>query len=158
MAYSEGQPVRVLQESGKTTGAQRGEYFTVGDIARIADEGYLFITGRSAECIISGGVNIYPQEIDDALMSHPGVADVACVGVPHPDLGEQVKGVVQLAAGYTASDLLAQELIEFVQALLARQKWPRSIDFVDQLPRSTAGKVYRRQLRDSYWRHQDAKI
>jgi long-chain acyl-CoA synthetase len=142
----------------KTAAAQQGKYFTVGDIGRVDDEGYLFITGRSAECIISGGVNIYPQEIDDALMTHPGVADVACVGVPHPDLGEQVKGVVQLAAGYTASELLAEELIEFVQPLIARQKWPRSIDFVDELPRSTAGKVYRRQIRDSYWQDQDRKI
>jgi long-chain acyl-CoA synthetase len=142
----------------KTAEAQQGEYFTVGDIGRVDDEGYLFITGRSAECIISGGVNIYPQEIDDALMTHPGVADVACVGVPHPDLGEQVKGVVQLADGYIASELLAEELIEFAQPLIAKQKWPRSIDFVSELPRSTAGKVYRRQIRDTYWQDQDGKI
>jgi long-chain acyl-CoA synthetase len=139
----------------KTAEAQQGKYFTVGDIGRVDDEGYLFITGRSAECVISGGVNIYPQEIDDVLLTHPDVADVACVGVPHADLGEQVKAVVQLAAGAVVSDAKALQLIEFVQPLIARQKWPRSVDFVDEIPRSAAGKVYRRQLRDSYWQDQD---
>jgi long-chain acyl-CoA synthetase len=139
----------------KTAEAQQGKYFTVGDIGRVDEEGYLFITGRSAECVISGGVNIYPQEIDDVLLTHPDVADVACVGVPHADLGEQVKAVVQLATGAVASDAKALQLIEFVQPLIARQKWPRSVDFVDEIPRSAAGKVYRRQLRDSYWQDQD---
>jgi long-chain acyl-CoA synthetase len=142
----------------KTRLAQKGEYYTVGDIGWLDEDGYLFITGRSAECIISGGVNIYPQQIDDVLLGHPDVADVACVGVPHPDLREQVKAVVRLAPGVLAGESLKQELLEFVQPLLARQKWPRSIDFVDEIPRNAAGKVYRRQLRDSYWQHQDVKI
>ncbi len=142
----------------KTTNAQRDGYFTAGDIGYIDEDGYLFITGRSAETIISGGVNLYPQEIDDVLLTHPNIADVACVGVPHPDLREQVKAVVQLVDGIKASAALAEELIEFVKPHLAKQKWPRSVDFVASIPRSEAGKIYRRQLRDQYWQDQDTKI
>ncbi len=142
----------------KTEEARKGEYFTVGDIGYRDEEGWLFITGRNAECIISGGVNLYPQEIDDVLLQHPAVADVACVGVPHDDLGEQVKAVVQVAEGVSANDELAREIIAFVEPLLAKQKWPRSVDFVDVIPRSEAGKVYRRALRDSYWEGRERKI
>jgi long-chain acyl-CoA synthetase len=142
----------------KTADAQLDGYFTAGDIGYIDEDGYLFITGRSAETIISGGVNIYPQEIDDVLLQHPQVADVACVGVPHPDLGEQVKAIVQLSSGLTGNAALAEELISFCQPHLAKQKWPRSIDFVDLVERSEAGKVYRRKLRDHYWRDEEKKI
>ncbi|WP_369809136.1 hypothetical protein [Oceanicoccus sp. KOV_DT_Chl] len=103
-------------------------------------------------------MNLYPQEIDDVLLTHPNIADVACVGVPHPDLREQVKAVVQLVDGIKASAALAEELIEFVKPHLAKQKWPRSVDFVASIPRSEAGKIYRRQLRDQYWQDQDTKI
>jgi len=142
----------------KTADAQLEGYFTAGDIGYIDEDGYLFITGRSAETIISGGVNIYPQEIDDVLLQHPMVADVACVGVPHSDLGEEVKAVVQLREGESGNSALAEELIDFCQSRLAKQKWPRSVDFVDLVERSEAGKVYRRKLRDSYWQDQDRKI
>lgn len=135
----------------KTADSVRDGYFTAGDIGYLDDDGYLFITGRSAECIISGGVNLYPQEIDDVLLGHPDVADVACVGVPHPDLGEQVKAVVQLVEGVSGTPEKAAELMEYVKPQLARQKWPRSVDFVREIPRSNAGKVLRRQLRDGYW-------
>jgi long-chain acyl-CoA synthetase len=142
----------------KTREGRKGEFFTVGDIGYRDSEGWLFITGRNAECIISGGVNLYPQEIDDVLLNHPAVADVACVGVPHADLGEEIKAVVQLAAGVEPGDSLAAELIEYVQPKLAKQKWPRSVDFIDEIPRSEAGKVYRRALRDSYWEGRERKI
>ena len=142
----------------KTAEGRKGDFFTVGDIGYRDEEGWLFITGRNAECIISGGVNLYPQEIDDVLLQHPKVADVACVGVPHDDLGEEIKAVVQLVEGQQASDGLAAELIEFVQPQLAKQKWPRSVDFIDLIPRSEAGKVYRRGLRDTYWQDRDRKI
>ncbi len=142
----------------KTADAQRDGYFTAGDIGYIVEDGYVFLTGRSAETIISGGVNIYPQEIDNVLLAHPKISDVACVGVPHPDLGEEVKAVVQLLADETPSELLAREILDFCQPNLAKQKWPRSVDFVDSLPRSEAGKVYRRQLRDKYWKDHDKKI
>lgn len=142
----------------KTAESQCDGYFTAGDIGYIDDDGYMFITGRSAETIISGGVNLYPQEIDDVLLTHPNVADVACVGVPHSDLGEEIKAVVQLVVGTVACEALAEEIIAFVQPHLARQKWPRSIDFVDLVPRSEAGKVYRRKIRDSYWQGMDRKI
>jgi long-chain acyl-CoA synthetase len=142
----------------KTAAGRKGEFFTVGDIGYVDTEGWLFITGRSAECIISGGVNLYPQEIDELLLKHPAVADVACVGVPHADLGEQIKAVVQLAEGEQGTEALAAQLLEFVQPRLAQQKWPRSVDFVGEIPRSEAGKVYRRRLRDSYWQDRDMKI
>lgn len=140
----------------KTAEAQQVEgYFSAGDIGYIDADGFLFLTGRSAETIISAGVNIYPQEIDDVLIKHPAVQDVACVGVPNVDLGEEVKAVVQLVEGASAT---ADELIAHCDGSLAKQKWPRSVDFVDEIPRSEAGKVYRRALRDSYWQNQDSKL
>ena len=136
----------------KTAEAQRVEgYFSAGDIGYIDEDGFLFLTGRSAEIIISGGVNIYPQEIDNVLIEHPAIADVACVGVPNGDLGEVVKAVVCLHSSFSASDELAEQITQFGEGYIAKQKWPRSVDFVDTIPRSEAGKVLRRSLRDRYW-------
>lgn len=146
------------KDEEKTKRAIRDGYFTAGDMGYLDEEGYLFLTGRSAEVIISGGVNIYPQEIDDVLMAHPAVADVACVGVPDEDLGEVVKAVVQLVDGVGHNGAqsergmaLLEELIGRCHGRLARQKWPRSVDLVAELPRSATGKVLRTRLRDRYW-------
>jgi long-chain acyl-CoA synthetase len=102
--------------------------------------------------IVSGGVNIYPQEIEDVFVEHPSVADVAVIGVPNRDLGEEVKALVQPAPGVEANDELAQELADFCKERLARFKLPRTIDFVDELPRTPGGKLLKRELRDPYWR------
>ncbi|MDH5675476.1 MAG: AMP-binding protein [Myxococcales bacterium] len=139
------------KDEGKTESAYDGNRFTLGDHGYLDEDGYLFLTGRTSEVIISGGVNIYPAEIDAALLMHPAVADVAAVGVPNDEFGEEVKGVVMLAQGYEASEGLAKELIEFASEKLARFKRPRSIDFVEDLPRSDAGKVYRGKVRARYW-------
>jgi long-chain acyl-CoA synthetase len=135
----------------KTLSVHRGDYFTAGDIGYLDEAGYLFLTGRSAELIIAGGVNIYPQEIDDVLAQHPAVLDVACVGVPNEEWGEEVKAVIALVSTCPASLELEHELLAFAQQRLSRQKWPRSIDFVAALPRSEAGKVQRSALRQRYW-------
>ena len=146
------------KDEEKTGKVMRGDYFTAGDIGYLDDDGYLFLTGRSAEVIISGGVNIYPQEIDDVLATHPAVGDVACIGVPHEDWGEEVKAVVELRDGYSADDTLGEELLAHCESKLAKQKQPRSIDFVQRLPRSHAGKVQRRTLREQYWQGRDRQI
>lgn len=146
------------KDEEKTSSVLRGEYFTAGDIGYLDQDGYLFLTGRSAEVIISGGVNIYPQEIDDVLASHPSVGDVACVGVPNADWGEEVKAVVQLRDGFTGSVNLEAELIAHCSNQLANQKLPRSVDFVNELPRSHAGKVQRKALRDTYWEGHERQI
>jgi long-chain acyl-CoA synthetase len=101
--------------------------------------------------IVSGGVNIYPQEAENILLAHPAVRDVAVIGVPDPDMGEQVKAVVQTAAGGAAGPELASELISWCRERLAHYKCPRSIDFAAQLPRQENGKLLKRQLRDAYW-------
>ncbi len=145
-----GSAFRYHKDEEKTARSLRDGYFTAGDVGYIDEDGYLFLTGRSAEIIISGGVNIYPQEIDDTLVLHPAVSDVACVGVPDPDLGEVVKAVVKLKDSQLASDTLAAELIAYCDGKIARQKWPRSVDFCDDLPRSEAGKVLRKALRARY--------
>lgn len=142
----------------KTAAAQRDGYFTAGDIGCLDADGYLFLTGRSAETIISGGVNIYPQEIDDVLLRHEAVADVACVGVPNTEWGEEVKALVQLRPGVDGTEALAQALIAHCEAHLAKQKIPRTVEFLDTIPRSEAGKVYRRALRDRYWQNESRKI
>jgi long-chain acyl-CoA synthetase len=109
--------------------------------------------------IISGGVNIYPQEIDDVLIKHPLVTDVGCVGVPNKEWGEEVKAVIQLQADKQVDEsALEQELIEFATQHLAKQKIPRSIDFVAKLPRSEAGKVQRKAIRDEYWKDQEKAL
>ena len=125
---------------------------TTGDIGYLDEDGYLYLTDRVDFTIVAGGVNIYPQEIEDVLVEHPKVADVAVIGVPHQDLGEEVKAVVEPLAGVEADDALAQELIDFCGERLARFKVPRSVDFVAELPRTPGGKVVKREIQDSYVR------
>ena len=130
----------------------------LGDVGYLDDDGFLYLTDRESFMIISGGVNIYPQEIEDAIVMHPKVADVAVFGVPNPDTGEEVKAVVQLAEGIEATDAVAGELMEHARENLARYKVPRSIDFEDELPRLETGKLYKRILKDRYWGNHDSRI
>ena len=138
----------------KTRGSRSpdGSLCTVGDIGYVDDDGFLYLTDRASFMIISGGVNIYPQECENLLITHPKVLDAAVFGVPNEDLGEEVKAVVQLVADVAPSPALAAELIAFCAEHLARHKVPRSLDFIDELPRLPTGKLYKRILRDDYWR------
>jgi long-chain acyl-CoA synthetase len=128
-----------------------GEMSTVGDVGYLDSEGYLFITDRTSMMIISGGVNVYPQETENVLLTHPSVEDVAVIGVPHPDLGEEVRAVVQLRDGVVESADLADELVEYCRTRLSHIACPKSIDFERELPRSPTGKLLKRQVRGQYW-------
>jgi long-chain acyl-CoA synthetase len=131
---------------------------TLGDVGYLDEDGYLFMSDRKIDMIISGGVNIYPAEIEGVLVTHPAVADAAVFGIPNDEMGEEVKAAVELAEGYEPSEALAAELISHVRAHLAGYKAPRSIDFPGQLPRHPTGKLYKRMLRDPYWEGLDRKI
>jgi len=135
----------------KTSQSYRGDWFTLGDMGYFDEDGYLFLNGRNAETIISGGVNIYPQEIDAELLKHPAVVDVCTVGVPNEEWGEEVKSVVQLAPGRVGDARLAEELMAFARSRLPGFKTPRTIDFVTDLPRLPSGKIQRRLVRAPYW-------
>lgn len=135
----------------KTQSSYDGDWFTMRDMGYQDEAGYVFLTGRTSELIISGGVNIYPAEIDAVLLMHPSVADAAAVGVPNEEFGEEVRAVVQLAPGSAASEALARELMEHCRERLAHFKCPRGVDFDPALPRSEAGKVQRRVIRERYW-------
>ena len=135
-----------------------GSMSTVGDMGYLDDDGFLHLTDRSTFMIISGGVNIYPQECENLLITHPKVADAAVFGVPNEDLGEEVKAVVQPLPGLAQTPELAGELIAFCREHLAHLKCPRSIDFSDELPRLPTGKLYKRLLRDAYWAGRGSRI
>lgn len=139
------------KDDAKRQAAFQGDRYTVGDHGYFDEDGYLFLTGRSSEVIISGGVNIYPAEIDGVLLTHPAIADGATVGVPNQEFGEEVKGVVELRPGFSPSPELATAIVGYCRERLAHYKCPRSIDFIQALPRSEAGKVYRNQVRAPYW-------
>ena len=132
-------------------GRNRHGWTTLGDVGRMDEEGYLYLTDRKSFMIISGGVNIYPQEIENLIVTHPKVTDVAVIGAPHDEMGEQVVAVVQPADIELAGDALAAEITAYCRASLSGVKIPRRIDFVAELPRHATGKLYKRLLRDRYW-------
>jgi long-chain acyl-CoA synthetase len=144
-------PFEYYKDPAKTAAAHREGYFTLGDVGFLDEDGYLFLTGRTAECIISGGVNIYPQEIDNELIKHAAVEDACTIGVPNEEWGEEVKAVLTLNPGYVGTDELAKDIQAFARDHLAGFKVPRSIEFVDELPRSPAGKIQRKKVREPYW-------
>jgi long-chain acyl-CoA synthetase len=133
-------------------------YSTLGDVGYVDPDGYLYLTDRKSYMIISGGVNIYPQEAENILITHPRVEDVAVIGVPNEDFGEEVKAVVQLVDMSQAGDAMAEELMEFCRDQLAHFKCPRSIDFDPELPRHPTGKLYKRLLKDRYWGDAPSRI
>ncbi|MDR6848754.1 MAG: acyl-CoA synthetase [Sphingomonas sp.] len=146
-------------DPAKTAEARNARgWSTLGDIGRIDDEGYLYLTDRKSFMIISGGVNIYPQEIENRLITHPRVADVAVIGGPCPEMGERVVAVVQPVDMAEAGEALAAELTAWCRAELSGVKTPRQIDFAAELPRHATGKLYKRLLRDRYWGETGSKI
>jgi long-chain acyl-CoA synthetase len=134
-----------------TQSVHRGKAFTLGDVGFLDDDGYLFLRDRAKDMIISGGINIYPAEIEAVLTTHPAVHDVAVIGIPDDEWGESVRAVVQLTADAAPSDDLAEDLIAYCRARLARYKCPRTVEFRDDLPRTDTGKLLKRRLRDEYW-------
>jgi long-chain acyl-CoA synthetase len=124
---------------------------TLGDIGWVDEEGYLYLTDRKSFMIISGGVNIYPQEIEDAIITHPQVADVAVIGAPDDDLGERLVAIVQPLDWTDAGDVLATSIQEHLKGQIAKMKIPKQIDFMKEVPRHATGKLYKRHLRDAYW-------
>jgi long-chain acyl-CoA synthetase len=143
-------PFEYFGDRAKTDASYRGRYFTLGDMGYVDDDGFLFLTDRSANVVISGGVNIYPAEVDAVLLEHPAVADAAVIGVPDDEWGEEVLAVIELRAGVTPSSELADDLVAFCRKRLAHFKCPRRVEFVDRLPRQDNGKIYKRLLRDRY--------
>ncbi len=135
-----------------------GQMSTVGDVGYLDEDGFIYLTDRAAFMIISGGVNIYPQECENLLVTHPKIADAAVFGVPNEDLGEEVKAVVQPAPGVTTGPELEAELMAFCRDNLAHLKCPRSIDFEADFPRLPTGKLYKQPLRDRYWQGREKRI
>ena len=147
-----GSDFEYLDEPEKTKDAHRVEgMFTLGDIGYLDDDGYLFLSDRKIDMIISGGVNIYPAEIEGVIAAHPSVVDVAVFGVPNEEFGEEVKATLQLAPGIEWNDATERDVATFARERLAGYKVPRSFDVVEQMPRSEAGKLLKRQLRTPYW-------
>ena len=143
------------KDKEKTLAARARGMFTVGDIGYLDADGYLYLCDRKSDMIISGGVNIYPAEVEAELSCHPAVADVAVFGIPHEEWGEEVKAVVQPVDGSTPGPDLTAELLAFLDGRIARFKLPKTIDYVAELPRDPNGKLYKRRLRDPYWAGRD---
>src|SRR5262245_56773012 len=147
-----------FKDKEKTDRSRHGKFFTVGDVGYLDPEGWLFLSDRKTDMIISGGANIYPAEIESVLIMHPKVADVAVFGIPHDDWGEEVKAVVEPIEFSEAGPELEAEILTWSADKLAKYKTPRSIDFVEELPRDPNGKLYKRKLRDPYWEGRERAI
>ena len=139
-------------------GTNKHGWTTLGDVGWMDEEGYLYLTDRKSFMIISGGVNIYPQEIENLLVGHPRVADAAVVGAPDEEMGEKVVAVIQPMDWTDAGEELAAELSAYLRANLSHVKAPRVIDFMQELPRHPTGKLYKRLIRDAYWGKADTTI
>jgi long-chain acyl-CoA synthetase len=142
----------------KTRANRRGDFFTVGDVGWLDAEGYLTLCDRKIDMIISGGVNIYPAEVEAVLFTHPDVADAAVFGVPDEDWGEAVRAAVELRAGVAGGAEREREILAFCRERLAHYKCPRSVDFHAALPRDPNGKLYKRKLRDPFWEGRERRI
>lgn len=150
--FADGQPFSYFKDPAKTAASQNKHgWTTLGDVGWLDEDGYLYLTDRQSFMIISGGVNIYPQELEDLLVTHPKVADVAVIGAPDEEMGEKVVAVIQPASWSDAGPALAAELMEWLKDRIARIKQPRQIDFDPDLPRHPTGKLYKRLVRDRYW-------
>jgi acyl-CoA synthetase (AMP-forming)/AMP-acid ligase II len=150
--FSDGPVFSYHNDPERTAQARNAKgWTTLGDIGRVDDEGYLYLVDRRAFMIISGGVNIYPQEAENILIGHPKVLDVAVIGVPNEEFGEEVKAVVQPVNPHDIGPALAEELIAYCKQRLASFKCPRTIDFDFELPRHATGKLYKKLVRDRYW-------
>lgn len=150
-----------FKDDAKTKSSQYPEHANwtaLGDVGYVDTDGFLYLTDRATFMIISGGVNIYPQEIEDVMILHPKIADIAVIGVPDEEMGEAVKAVVQLAEGIPQSPGVAEELLIYAREHIAHYKCPRSLDFMDELPRLPTGKLYKRLIKDRYWGKTDSRI
>lgn len=157
--FAGGRRFEYHNDPGKTASvANENGWRTLGDMGFLDEDGYLYLTDRQAHMIISGGVNIYPQEAENVLIGHPAVADVAVIGVPDDEMGESVKAVVQPADPTAQHSDLGAELIAYCRAALASYKCPRTVDFVDELPRDPNGKLYKRLVRDRYWAGHESRV
>ena len=148
----EGADFEYFNDPAKTAAARSGDYFSIGDIGFLDSDGYLFVTDRNADVIISGGVNIFPAEIEAILLAHPAVHDAAVIGVPNEEFGEEVKAVIETAFGAVVGPGFADELKAYCRERLAHFKCPRTVEVIDRLPRQDNGKLYRNELRDRYRR------
>src|SRR5271165_5941120 len=146
------------QDEEKTRASRARGMFTVGDIGYLDADGYLYLCDRKSDMIISGGVNIYPAEIEAELSGHPAVDDVAVFGIPNDNWGEEIKAVIQPAAGAEPGPALTADLLAFLGGRVAKFKLPKTIDYVAELPRDPNGKLYKRRLRDPYWQGRDRAI
>jgi long-chain acyl-CoA synthetase len=135
-----------------------GNTSTVGDVGHVDEDGYLFLTDRKTMMIISGGVNIYPQEVENVILTRDDIFDAAVIGVPNEDFGEEVKAVVQLVPGALPTPERGSEIIAFCRSQLAHVKCPRTVDFVEELPRLPTGKLLKRLIRDRYWQGRSSTI
>jgi long-chain acyl-CoA synthetase len=152
------QDFRYEGDPEKTRASRRGDFFTVGDVGYLDADGYLFLCDRKIDMIISGGVNVYPAEVEAALFAHPKVGDAAVFGIPDPEWGERVLAVIEPAPGVAPGPELAAELLDFCRSRLAHYKCPRSVEFSAALPRDPNGKLYKRRLRDPYWEGRERRI
>ena len=145
-------------DDAKRAASEKAGLLAPGDVGYLDADGFLYLCDRAKDMIISGGANIYPAEIEGELINHPAVQDVAVFGIPNADWGEEIKAVVELHEGFEPSDELSAEIIEWAGTRMGKFKLPRSIDYVDALPREPNGKLIKRKLRDPYWEGIDRKI